>query len=70
MKKTRLGVMLDCSRNGVMKVETVKKYIDTIIITDIGFAILNFFLVITNAPIDVIRRFNTVPKIRIVIVFI
>ncbi len=30
MKKTRLGVMLDCSRNGVMKVETVKKYIDTI----------------------------------------
>ncbi len=28
--KTRLGVMLDCSRNGVMKVSMVKKYIDTL----------------------------------------
>ena len=28
MDKKRLGVMVDCSRNAVMKVETVKKFID------------------------------------------
>lgn len=28
MSKKHLGVMLDCSRNGVMNVKTVKKYID------------------------------------------
>lgn len=28
--KKRLGVMLDCSRNGVMKVSAVKNYIDTL----------------------------------------
>lgn len=33
--RKRFGTMIDCSRNGVMKVETVKKWID--LISDLGY---------------------------------
>ena len=41
MKLDHLGVMLDCSRNGVLKPESVKRYID--ILSRLGYNCLMLY---------------------------
>ena len=42
MNLSRLGVMLDCSRNAVMKPEKVKEFID--ILAKIGYNVLELYM--------------------------